>query len=777
MTTAISRQLSICTFADEKTTTPKRSGLAAWTEVVELHAKRRTRPHKSGVMLGGYAITGTRADANVPLRSLIQLDIDTQGVKDKATGRILEVKRAAPALDDIRSGIDEYEWCAASSHWHEPQGGVIKYRVVILPDRDLLREEYEALLEALDERLGGDALDRDAWQWSQAFYLPSCPAENEADAFFVRNQGAPLPVDEFVRRGQEIIAAQSVQKPSADLARSLPNASPPPETPENIDRAKSMLTVIDPDIERSEWRQVCWAVMATGWDCAENIARDWSTAGETFTEKDFANVVRDFDPMRGTGFGTLVHLARKHGWKEPSAIEEARFTGTGVDVENGKLFAGMFRNRLLYVHETGDWLLFDLEQGWVSAPPGEADRAAKDVRANLRRDASYRYKTAGSDDPIVKRMMAHVRYTSKANNLRAMIEMARSEPGMTVRLSEFDDDPMLLGVANGVLDLRTGTLLPVSPDVLVSKRCGIAYDRTAKCDRFEQFMREVQPDANVRLFLRQLIGYCLTGRVDEQVFAFLYGHGANGKSVFVEIVAWLLGDYARKIPTEMLMVHQRNPQGPSPDIVALKGVRFAYANETEEGRRLAEARIKELTGGDRLTGRVPYAKADISFWPSHKLIIVGNHKPEIIDTSAGMWRRPMLTPFDQTIPEAMRDPKLLEALKGEGPGILNWALAGLRDWLRSGLQIPEKIKAATAAYRDEQDILGDWIAENCDTGPSCSVQKRVLYANYVSWTDRNGHRPFSQSRLTRRLNDRGYEVAPDKRTVIGLALTTRAWDV
>ena len=645
MTTAISRQLSICTFADEKTTTPKRSGLAAWTEVVELHAKRRTRPHKSGVMLGGYAITGTRADANVPLRSLIQLDIDTQGVKDKATGRILEVKRAAPALDDIRSGIDEYEWCAASSHWHEPQGGVIKYRVVILPDRDLLREEYEALLEALDERLGGDALDRDAWQWSQAFYLPSCPAENEADAFFVRNQGAPLPVDEFIRRGQEIIAAQSVQKPSADLARSLPNASPPPRTPENIDRAKSMLTVIDPDIERSEWRQVCWAVMATGWDCAENIARDWSTAGETFTEKDFANVVRDFDPMRGTGFGTLVHLARKHGWKEPFAIEEVRFTGTGVDVENGKLFAGMFRNRLLYVHETGDWLLFDLEQGWVSAPPGEADRAAKDVRANLRRDASDRYKTAGSDDPIVKRMMAHVRYTSRANNLRAMIEMAKSEPGMTVRLSDFDDDPMLLGVANGVLDLRTGTLLPVSPDVLVSKRCNIAFDPAANCPRFERFLREVQPDGDVRAFLQRFMGYCLSGGVSEQVFAFFYGHGANGKSVFIELFAWLLRDYARKIATDMLMHHQRNPQGPSPDIVSLKGLRLAFANETEEGRRLAEARIKDMTGGDTLSGRMPYGKADITFAPTHKLIIVGNHKPEITDNSHGMWRRVLLTPF------------------------------------------------------------------------------------------------------------------------------------
>ena len=270
----------------------------------------------------------------------------------------------------------------------------------------------------------------------------------------------PLPVDEFVRRGQEIIEANGAQhavarhagQSEADTAR-----SDMPETAENVARAKSMLSAIDPDVARPEWRQVCSSVMATGWDCAEVLIRDWSTAGEAFTEKDFANVVRDFDPMRGTGFGTLVHLARKYGWKERSAIEEVRFTGNGVDVENGKLFAGEFRNRLLYVHETGEWLWFSPQQGWVATKPGEADRAGKEVLAMLRLEAGERYKTEGAEGPSVKRMMAHVRHTSKANNLRAMIEMAKSEPGMTVRLSEFDDDPMLLGVANGVLDLRTAT--------------------------------------------------------------------------------------------------------------------------------------------------------------------------------------------------------------------------------------------------------------------------------------------------------------------------------
>jgi putative DNA primase/helicase len=258
------------------------------------------------------------------------------------------------------------------------------------------------------------------------------------------------------------------------------------------------------------------------------------------------------------------------------------------------------------------------------------------------------------------------------------------------------------------------------------------------------------------------------------VFAFFYGHGANGKSVSIELIAWVLGDYAHKISTEMLMHHQRNPQGPSPDIVSLKGRRFVYANETEEGRRLAEARIKDMTGGDTLTGRMPYGKADITFQPTHKLVIVGNHKPEITDNSHGMWRRVLLIPFEQTIPEAKRDPRLVETLKTEGSGVLNWMLAGLREYQRNGLQVPEKIKGATAAYRDEQDIIGEWIAENCGTGPSCSAQKSGLYLDYVSWTGSNGHRPCSQTKLTRRLNERGYKLAADKRTVIGLSLKSAA---
>jgi hypothetical protein len=308
------RQLAICTFANEKKTTPEKSGTVPWDVIVAFHAKRDIRPGKSGRMLGGYAPNGTRSDANVPFRSAVQLDIDTEGVKDKATGRILEVTKAAPALDEIRPGIDPYEYCAASSHWHEPQRGVVKYRIVMLPDRDILPEEWKALLEALDELLQG-ALDRDAWQWSQAFYLSSCPAENEADAFFVHNQGVPLPVDEFVRRGREILGAERHKDLSPELGTNIPPKYPPMlETPENIARVKLTLQAIDPDVKRGEWRQVCWAVMATGWTCAEALVREWSKGGHKFKEKDFMGVVKSFRADEGTGFGTLDFHAKQHGW-------------------------------------------------------------------------------------------------------------------------------------------------------------------------------------------------------------------------------------------------------------------------------------------------------------------------------------------------------------------------------------------------------------------------------------------------------------------------------
>jgi putative DNA primase/helicase len=448
----------------------------------------------------------------------------------------------------------------------------------------------------------------------------------------------------------------------------------------------------------------------------------------------------------------------------PNNVDNLSFTGEGGDTYNGATFASFYRDKILFIHETNEVLRFDEGGGWLATAPGTAERAAKAVMRALK------------DVAHGKAQLAHVTRLCDARAQRAMIEMAKSEPGMTARLTDFDNDPMLLGVKNGVLDLARGVLIPVSPTVLVSKRCNAAYAPEATCPRFERFMSEVQPDAEMRAFLQRWFGLCLTGDASAQAFAFFYGEGFNGKGVLIENFSWLLGDYADKIETEMLMTHQRNPQGPSPDVMALKGRRFVYANETEEGQRLSGARIKDMTGDDSLTGRPPHGKANIKFRPTHKLVIAGNHKPEITDMSLGMWRRVLLVPFERVIPATARDLGLLEKLKREGAGILNWALAGLRAYQQGGLQTPAKVAGATAAYREEQDILGEFLAEKCDTGGGLWTAKRALYSTYVFWANENGYKPLAQGRLTRRLNERGLPLASDKRTVKGLDLKSEKKD-
>ena len=468
-----------------------------------------------------------------------------------------------------------------------------------------------------------------------------------------------------------------------------------------------MLAAISPNIKRPDWRSVCWAVLSTKWDCASRLVREWSIKGELFSETDLSNLDRDFKPGGGIGFGTLVYFARQHGYDgptpysgmrtdHPSGAADGQLIDEGGDVENGRRFAGALRGRLICVSDAG-WYRFDEASSWHSATFEEVELAAKEVLDTMGREAAGRL-TAAPRDPAAMQLWKEFKRTSRFHAFRAMIELSKSEPGMSASLADFDADPMLLGVANGVLDLQTSKLRPVSPEVRVSKRCTVAFDQSASCPRFEQFLVEIQPDVTVRDFLQRFIGYCLTGSVDEQVFALLHGSGGNGKSVLIELIYWLLGDYALKVSTDMLMHHQRSSQAPDPDIVALKGKRFVYANETEEGRRLSDARVKDMTGGDTLTGRVPYAKSSIKFEPTFKLVMAGNHKPEIADMSQGMWRRVLLIPFEQTIPVTDRNPELLKTLKTEGPGILNWALAGLRAWRSGRLCVPASIKTATDAY-------------------------------------------------------------------------------
>jgi len=396
------------------------------------------------------------------------------------------------------------------------------------------------------------------------------------------------------------------------------------------------------------------------------------------------------------------------------------------DIANGHDFANLHRNHLIYLIETNNWLRYEPPRGWDPASIALVDSAAKQVAYDLLLKAAKEHASHpewnGKSKLLTRATKAH-----QMQHMRAMIEMAKSEPGLNCSINDFDSDPMLLGVQNGVVDLRTQVLMPPNPLTRVSKRCSVEYVPKATCPRFASFINEVLPDTVVAGFVQRWFGYCLTGRSTEKVFLMLIGVGDNGKSVLVEVLKWLLGGYAAKIDTELLMAQPRSPQGPSPEILDIKGRRLIYANETSEGQQLSDARVKDLTGGDTLAARPLYGKTRVEFSPTHKLMMIGNHKPKITDNTSGMWNRVVLVPFEVVVPRNQRDTQLLDKLKLEGPGILNWALDGLTDFKQNGLAVPDKLRAATQAYREEQDLIGEWLVDHCTRGDSLSCKASDAY--------------------------------------------------
>lgn len=264
----------------------------------------------------------------------------------------------------------------------------------------------------------------------------------------------------------------------------------------------------------------------------------------------------------------------------------------------------------------------------------------------------------------------------------------------------------------------------------------------------------------------------MTGSTDEQILLFCYGLGANGKSVLAEILRHVLGDYARAIAPESLTESKRQAGSASPDIADLIGSRLALSSETEDGKALAESLVKSLVAGDTMTVRKLYS-APVQFKPQFKLMILGNHKPVIKGNDYGIWRRMRLIPFTRTFTEKERDPDLLEKLKAEAPHILAWMVEGCVEWQQLGLKvIPSIVKQATSDYQEEQDIIGNWLAESCELAPTHITASTELYESYSNWCVSNGNRPFSSNALGRKLSERGFIGAKIKgaRAWVGVAV-------
>ena len=441
----------------------------------------------------------------------------------------------------------------------------------------------------------------------------------------------------------------------------------------------------------------------------------------------------------------------------PTSVDRA-------DIRNGERFRDLFKNKLLFVRDC-DWVLeFVPEQGWVRANSDVPMQAAKSVVASMARVCGEAI-SAGRD---VKAMLNEIKRASTRRGLEDMLRLARSEEGMSVDLNKLDQDPYLLGVRNGVVDLKTSKLLQPSPDRLVTKYCNVHFDPEASCPAFDAFLERVVPSEAERQFLLVAMGYCLTGLTSEQLWFFLHGYGANGKSVLVGLLERLMGDYAVKIQTESLM---QQPRGGSaaPELLGLQGKRLVFANETQDGQRLDDARIKDLTGGDSLAGRWLYSNDTINFRPVFKLLMVGNYVPIVSDNSHGFWRRVVLFPFNVTIPPHEQDKRLAAKLASEASGILNLLLKSLGIYWKEGLRVPQSLSRATNSYRSDQDLIQQFIDDRCKSGPDRTITKASLYEMYRLWCLDNGCRAVSSNRLSRNLTAKGFEISPDKRKWQGLS--------
>jgi len=419
-----------------------------------------------------------------------------------------------------------------------------------------------------------------------------------------------------------------------------------------------------------------------------------------------------------------------------------------TDLGNAERFIQQHGDDVRYCYPWGKWLVWTGTR-WERDEAGKVHKRAKETVRSI-----YGEAAAAEDEDRRKALAKHATSSEAEGKIRAMVELAKSE--VPVSPEELDAHPWLLNAPNGTVDLRTGELREHRREDMLTKMVGTEYRADAAAPVWETFLQRVLPSEGLRAFVQRGAGYSATGDTSEQCMFINHGVGANGKSTYQEVLAEALGDYAMRAPTEMLMVKRTG--GVPNDVARLKGARFVAASETEEGRRLAESLVKDLTGQDTITARFMRAEF-FDFKPTHKLWLSTNHKPEIRGTDAAIWRRIRLVPWSVTIPAAERDRNLPEKLKAEIAGVLAWVIKGCLDWQREGLGEPHEVRDATAQYRAEQDIIAAFLEECCVVRPETWVRFADLYGAYTAWCEEARERAENKRTFGARLKERGFEPA------------------
>jgi len=416
------------------------------------------------------------------------------------------------------------------------------------------------------------------------------------------------------------------------------------------------------------------------------------------------------------------------------------------DVGNSHRFAERYRRDLRYCTPWKAWMYWT-GKVWKEDKVQKVIKLAKQIPKDILELAA-----AVDEEKVSDQLRKFALKTEGYCHLKAMVRLAEAE--LPILPDKFDDALWLLNLENGTLDLTTGEFRSHRREDLATKICPVTFDPEATAPEWHAFLDTVTGgDEGLKAFLKRVAGYTLTGDTSERCIFLLHGAGANGKSTFVNVLQTLLGDYAMSTPIETLMV-KRGGSIPN-DIARLRAARLVSASEGEDGQRLAEALVKRLTGRDIIVARFLHREY-FEFTPNFKIFFSTNHKPKILGVDGGVWDRIRLIPFEVRIPEEKQDKSLEAKLKKELPGILNWALAGLREWKKLGSLAPPKVVTeATADYRKEADILGAFLGEETHADRNGKISSRELFERYERWAEERGEDILPRNVFGARLKDRG----------------------
>ena len=467
------------------------------------------------------------------------------------------------------------------------------------------------------------------------------------------------------------------------------------------------------------------------------------------------------------------------------AIENATVGETGQrryytydDTGNALRFRDANAGLIHYNHVDGCWIYWDGVR-WASDENGEIKRRADKMLADMAKDLKEM-----QDDPAYNAYKKHLSRSRSHRGKEGFIAEARHLEGVPVLPSEMDRAGNAFNVRNCLISLKTGKTAEHDKKYMISKLAPVTYDENAKCPRWDRFIEEITcGDKSLQLYLQRMIGYCMTAYTKEQCMFFLYGNGSNGKSVFVDTIAYMLGEYAASCQPETVMMRDRNNTARG-DLARLKGARMVVTSEPNDGCRLDEGIVKQMTGGteNKLTARFLYGR-EFEFSPEFKIVMSTNYKPVIKGTDNGIWRRVRLIPFTAEFTKENRDPQLTEKLRRELPGILNWAIAGAVGWCKEGLPPCAIIDEAGQEYRSEMDRVQQFLDDCTTRSESSSTQASTLYKCYKAWCSEQGDRfPVGSTKffmeLKRRFKSRKTEAYNEyigiKINDLGMDLYTRA---